>query len=83
MTAEEYIVEKIKELEKSIAILNAELEGSKKKLKEYETLVDALSRRISVTRYGVNFDFKNYEIEQKADIDNTLHKFFDLTEKES
>ena len=45
MTAEEYIIEKIKQLEKSIAISNAELEGAKKKLKEYETLVDALSRR--------------------------------------
>lgn len=83
MTAEEYIVEKIKDLEKSIAISNAELEGAKKKLREYETLVETLARRIAVNRFGVVFEFKNYENDHKSEIDNVLSKFFDVTEKES
>lgn len=83
MTAEEYIVEKIKALENSIAIRNAELEGAKKKLREYEALVDTLTRRLYVTNFGVEFDFKSYESDQKSEIDNVLSKFFDVREKES
>lgn len=83
MTAEEYVVEKIKELEKNISISNAELEGLKKKLREYENLVDTLARRICVDNHGVEFVFRKYEKDHRIEIDEVISKFFDLTNTES
>lgn len=83
MTAEEYVVEKIKELENSLSISNDELEGLKNKLREYENLVDTLARRICVDQFGVVFEFKNYEKDCKKEIDDVLSEFFNVNEKES
>ena len=88
MRADEFLVEKYLELEKQYAEVTqklfesfAEQEKLTEELADFENLVHILSKHLTVTKFGVLFEFKNYIEEDKADIEY-LASYFDVEFKE-
>lgn len=83
MTAEEFLIEKFKELEKKFNDAEETVEDTKdlladkiEELNEYRRLVDLLQIHFSKSASGVHFDFFN--VTAKPEEIEILKNFFDL-----
>lgn len=92
MRADELLVERFLELEKKykertkeqfdkIECLQDDFDNAQEEIADFENLVHILSKRMTVNKYGITFEFRNYVAEEKADIDY-LANYFDVEFKE-
>jgi predicted nucleic acid-binding Zn-ribbon protein len=84
MTAEEFLVECYKQLKedfdeanKTIEELREDIDGKNDKISNYENLIYVLQKHISVDKYGISIEFRNYKAEDKDDIEY-LKDYFDV-----
>ena len=84
MTAEEFVVDCYKQLKKDfdgaikiIDELREDIEDKNEEISQYENLVSVLQKHISVDKYGINIEFRNYKAEDKDDIEY-LKDYFDV-----
>ena len=84
MTAEEFVVDCYKQLKKdfteqlkSLTSCVRTLRTKNEEISKYENLVSVLQKHISVDKYGINIEFRNYKAEDKDDIEY-LKDYFDV-----
>ena len=82
MTAEEFLINKYLEQEKELDDLkkeNAELANAlsdaSEEIADFEKLVEVISNRLEVNKYGISMELKNYLADDKCDIDFLANYF--------